>query len=160
MTPCCARAVVVSARLGFAATAGPAGRSIVERTVVNMLAFRSLAILDIDCACIQNCDCGQSTKLQNIPVSALGFMMGFAQDAPCMFHAISNRLESNVAMRQSTVLRWLLVINIVGLSVLLAFVFDVESQLEAVLDWIARHSWLGASLFIVIYAASTGALPS
>jgi uncharacterized membrane protein YdjX (TVP38/TMEM64 family) len=61
-------------------------------------------------------------------------------------------------MRQSTALRWLLVINIVGLSALLAFVFDVESQLESVLDWISRHSWLGASLFIIIYAASTGAL--
>ena len=63
-------------------------------------------------------------------------------------------------MRQSTVLRWLLVINIVGISVLLAFVFDVESQLEVVLEWIARHSWLGASLFILIYAASTGVVPS
>jgi len=58
---------------------------------------------------------------------------------------------------RSTVLRWLLCINIVGLSILLAFVFDVESQLEATLDWIGRHPWLGASLFIAIYAASTGA---
>jgi len=58
---------------------------------------------------------------------------------------------------RSTVLRWLLCINIVGLSILLAFVFDVESQLEATLDWIGRHPWLGASLVIAIYAASTGA---
>ena len=63
-------------------------------------------------------------------------------------------------MQQSKALRLLLVINIVGLSVLLVFVFDVESQLEIVLEWIGRHSWLGASLFIIIYAASTGALRS
>ena len=61
---------------------------------------------------------------------------------------------------RSTVLRWLLCINIVGLSLLLAFVFDVESQLEATLEWIGRHQWLGASLFIAIYAASTGTVPS
>ena len=48
VTSCCARAVVVSARLGFAATAGPAGRSIVERTVDSMLTFKILATLDMD----------------------------------------------------------------------------------------------------------------
>ena len=45
---CWARAVVVSARVGLPATAGPAGRSIVERTVVSMVPLSTLAIFDIE----------------------------------------------------------------------------------------------------------------
>ena len=68
---CCARAVVVSARPGFPATAGPAGRSIVERTVVIILALSTLAILDmtwIDNDCVSvGCD-GELQNIQGVRV--------------------------------------------------------------------------------------------
>lgn len=59
-------------------------------------------------------------------------------------------------MRRESVLRVILVITLLGLSVMVLFVFDMQSRLPQILRWIHHHAWAGAVSYIAIYAAATG----
>lgn len=59
-------------------------------------------------------------------------------------------------MRRDSVLRVIIVINLVGLSALVLFVFDVQSRLPEALHWIHHHIWAGAAAYVAIYAVATG----
>lgn len=58
-------------------------------------------------------------------------------------------------MRRDSVLRVVIVINLVGLSALVLFVFDVQSRLPEALHWIHHHIWAGAAAYVAIYAVAT-----
>lgn len=62
-------------------------------------------------------------------------------------------------MQRQHAWRVVLALNIIGVAILLLFLCDVQHRLPAAFQWVSVHRWVGAWIFIAIYAAATGTTP-